>query len=247
MNRQIPSRRDASTSTDSDILQALGLLAQMPPTKGVEISNTGYFIALEGVTRKRLFDATKRILRGGLGHSFFPSPPEFRMMCDKVAEEEARKIRREREQREQAGFIARQKHCDEERTPEALARAKATYEKFCVDHDASRAADRAAPIGYLPPPLPPHEKFTREEGVETMGGLKGNGIALRDHHGRLYRTKGHGIETGPRVEPDQAEDSRSERAADRRSASERTAEPLEGSGEGGQWHPGDGHDREGVA
>lgn len=48
------------------------------------ISQSAYSIALEGVTRFSLETAARKILKGHLNHTFFPSPAEIRMVCDEV-------------------------------------------------------------------------------------------------------------------------------------------------------------------
>jgi hypothetical protein len=75
-------------ANEGNILQALALLAALPSRQADDaaLDKETFFIALEGVTRHGLIEATKAILRGELGHAFFPSPPELRMQCDKGME-----------------------------------------------------------------------------------------------------------------------------------------------------------------
>lgn len=97
-----------------------------------------YFVALEGVSRYALGEAVKTIIRGGLGHTFFPSPVELRQQCDKAIAshlEAARRIRqREQQARENASIAA----AYAARTPESIARAKAIYDRFCEQYEASK-------------------------------------------------------------------------------------------------------------
>jgi hypothetical protein len=96
-----------------------------------ELDRKMYQVALAGVSRYALNEAVKAIIRGALGHTFFPSPVEFRQQCDKAMEphhREAERIRiRETQARENREF----EKTVATRTPEAMARVKATYERFC--------------------------------------------------------------------------------------------------------------------
>jgi hypothetical protein len=135
-----PSRSVVSTSTQTDILQALGLLASLP-SRSSEFSNQAYFVALDGVTRKHLFRATERILKGALGHAFFPSPPEFRLLCDKQVEADLEDARKQRMLEEERAMRAEARFYDEQRTPEAKERVKAIYDEYRAKDDARRAAE----------------------------------------------------------------------------------------------------------
>jgi len=93
-----------------------------------------YLVALDGVTRYALSEGVKAIMRGALGHTFFPSPPELRQQCDAAQRphlEHARRIRlteeQERERREEAAIRAGQ-------TQAARARVSAAYERFCAGY-----------------------------------------------------------------------------------------------------------------
>ena len=48
------------------------------------------FIALEGVTKYGLAEASKAILQNKLGHPFFPEPSELRGLCDRAMEHHIR-------------------------------------------------------------------------------------------------------------------------------------------------------------
>jgi hypothetical protein len=104
------------------------------------LDRAAYYIALEGVTRYGLAEAVKFILRGALGHAFFPSPPELRLQCDKSMEfhemERRRIARREQMERERQEAAPHG-----EPTPEARARVAATYAKFCAGYDKAAAED----------------------------------------------------------------------------------------------------------
>lgn len=110
-----------------------------------------YFVALEGVTRYALSEAVKAIIRGGLGHTFFPTPVELKLACDQAQrpiDDMNRRVRltdeQLRERREHERFQA-------SKTPEAKARVAALVASFHAgcstskdeDHEAERAEIRA--------------------------------------------------------------------------------------------------------
>jgi len=53
-------------------------------TEAAEFDISSYLIALDGVSAWCLRASVKSILQGGLGHGWYPSPPEFRLHCDKL-------------------------------------------------------------------------------------------------------------------------------------------------------------------
>lgn len=97
-----------------------------------------YFVALEGVSRYALSEAVKAVHQNKLRHPFFPRPSELRMLCDNaikpIIEAERHRRQREQQQRENAEIEATRAR----KTPEALARARALYERYCADHEASK-------------------------------------------------------------------------------------------------------------
>src|SRR5690606_1149663 len=118
-------------ATDQDKIKALASLNSLPSrhTDAAEISEAGYMVALEGVTRYGLREAVRSILKGGLNHAFFPSPPELRIQCDKAMEwperQRERQIRAERMEQERREYSV-----DRKRSPEEIARVKALMEIF---------------------------------------------------------------------------------------------------------------------
>lgn len=104
------------------------------------MDRAAYYVALEGVTRHGLFEAVKFILRGALGHGFFPSPPELRMQCDKSMEfherERQRIARQEQMEREKREHAPRG-----EPSPEAKARVSAVYAEFCRGYEKASTED----------------------------------------------------------------------------------------------------------
>lgn len=127
-------------ATETQVLQALASLAGLPSRQqaDLELARDMYFVALEGVSRYALGEAVKAIIRGGLGHTFFPSPVELRQQCDKAIaphlEAERRIRQREQQARENASIAA----AYAARTPESIARAKAIYDRFCEQYEASK-------------------------------------------------------------------------------------------------------------
>lgn len=127
-------------ATEAQVLQALASLAGLPSRQqaDLELARDMYFVALEGVTRYALGEAVKAIIRGALGHTFFPSPVELRQQCDKAIaphlEAERRIRQREQQARENASIAA----AYAARTPESIARAKAIYDRFCEQYEASK-------------------------------------------------------------------------------------------------------------
>lgn len=100
-------------------------------------------MALEGVTRYGLTEAVRAVLKGALGHAFFPSPPELRMQCDKAMEWPERQ--RERELRNQRYVRERiENNTIAQRTPEAVSRQQAAYRKFLDGyHSEARSVEEA--------------------------------------------------------------------------------------------------------
>lgn len=126
-----------------DWRRALALLKRLPSqaTSSAEFDQQVYFIALDGTTQYGLFEAVKSILQGGLGHTFYPSPPELRIQCDKAMEHHV--AMRDR--------IARQEQIRRERLPElppldeaAKERQRQRMAAFHAKIDDGKAAECAA-------------------------------------------------------------------------------------------------------
>lgn len=131
-------------ATEQQKAAALASLAALPSRQmsSEGLDRASYYVALDGVTRVGLSEAVKAILRGALGHAFFPSPPEFRMQCDRAMEvyedQRTRDARRERLQREAA-----EHRPVGPKTPAQLERAKRLLAKF---HDGYvKPADKFVP------------------------------------------------------------------------------------------------------
>lgn len=121
------------------------MLAGLPSrqTSSAETDEASYYLALNGVTKHGLFEAVKAALQHKLGHTFFPSPAELRMLCDKAMEHHVGM--RER--------IARQEQIRRERPAElppldeaAKERQRKRMEAFEASHNNGKAAEEAAKI-----------------------------------------------------------------------------------------------------
>lgn len=102
------------------------------------MEKAAYYIALEGVTRHSLTEAVKFILRGALGHTFFPSPVELRQQCDASMSWHVRERDRIRNRQQQTEENRKFAQIDAKRTPEAVARQQAAYAAFCAGYAASK-------------------------------------------------------------------------------------------------------------
>lgn len=138
---QITAPRDTTTkATDQQVSQALLLLTSLPYRKAEDgkVRTDAYLIALDGVTRYALNLATQAILRGELGHGFYPSPAEYRQQCERVMEPVYRQQRDERLRQAQMAERRAGEAFERQRTPEARKRVQAAYERFCAGHEAQR-------------------------------------------------------------------------------------------------------------
>jgi hypothetical protein len=114
------------------IIQALASLAGLPSRQADDaaLDQQMYLVALDGVTRYALSEAVKSIIRGGLGHTFFPSPVELRLACDR-AQQPVRDMQRrititEENRRDREEFD----RVNAAKTPESKARVAAMMAKL---------------------------------------------------------------------------------------------------------------------
>lgn len=132
-----------------DKLKALAAFATLPTQQSFspeqdEINDRARMQALEGVTRYALGEAVKAILKGSLGHTFFPSPVELRLACDQAqrpVDDLARRVyltkEQQHERREYERFQA-------SKTPEAKARVAALVAKFHAGCQSAKSEDQEA-------------------------------------------------------------------------------------------------------
>ena len=134
MSLPTPPKDTTRLASETDKLQALASLATLPAPRSFseeqdEINDKAMMDALGGVTRYALGEAVRSILRGALGHTFFPSPVELRRLCDEAQRPHSDYQRRvritEEQQRERDEF----NRIQASKTPEALARSRALWEQ----------------------------------------------------------------------------------------------------------------------
>ena len=141
---------DISTrATESQVLQALASLAGLPSRQADDaaLDQQMYFVALDGVSRYALSAAVKSIIRGSLGHTFFPSPVEFRQQCENAMEPHIRQAERVRIQEAQERERAEFARTRQGQTQASRERVAAAYAKFCASYtsekDEAEEAERA--------------------------------------------------------------------------------------------------------
>lgn len=143
MSHQITKPRDTSTPASREqISQALELLNSLPRKASGDSDGSrrleAYHTALAGVTRYALNIATQTILRGELGHGFYPSPAEYRQACDRAMEPIYRQERAYRQWQQQQADRKASEAFERQRTPEARQRVKDAYEAYCARHESER-------------------------------------------------------------------------------------------------------------
>lgn len=129
-------------ATEDHILQALITLGSLPTRQSdtADIDRSAYHIALSDVTRYGLSEAVKAILRGRLGHTFFPSPVELRQQCDKAMEPHIRQAERVRVRETQEQVRTQYARNTADRSPETKERVAAAYKRFCAGYEDDKKA-----------------------------------------------------------------------------------------------------------
>ena len=130
-------------ASEQDKLQALASLATLPAQRSYsaeqdEINDRAMLHALEGVPRYALMEAVHAVLKGALGHTFFPSPVELRQQCDKAMEPHIRQAERIRVQEIQERERAEYARSRQGQTPAARTRVAAAYAKFCAGYTSEK-------------------------------------------------------------------------------------------------------------
>jgi hypothetical protein len=106
-----------------------------------------YHVALAGVSRYALNEAVKAIIRGALGHTFFPSPVEMRLQCERAMEPHIRQAERIRLMEQQKTDNEHFEHVIAQRTPQSMARVSEAYRRYCEQYNASKAkTESPAPV-----------------------------------------------------------------------------------------------------
>lgn len=139
-------------ATETQVLQALASLAVLPSRQAedAELDQDMYRLALRGVSRHGLSQAVSAIMRGALGHTFFPSPVELRQQCELAEAPIRRQAEREAQRRQWARENAQFNQSRAHRTPEAIARQQAAYKAFCDGYAKDPIAQERV---YLDPEL----------------------------------------------------------------------------------------------
>lgn len=119
-------------ATDEQKELSLDLLAGLPSRTSNDpaLDAQAMMISLEGVTRYALNIAVQDVLRRKLGHTFFPTGPELRGLCDQAMQPVWSAQRRAMNQLESARLEQGYQAVRAERTPESIARVKAKTEAF---------------------------------------------------------------------------------------------------------------------
>lgn len=120
---------------------------------------------MEGVTRYGLAEAVKAILKGSLGHTFFPSPVELRRECDSAMqwhERERQRIVRDQQRRQENAEIERSHR---NITPEARERVSKVYGEFCKVFEKPKPENSATLDPELLKQVPDNPKFHERQGT----------------------------------------------------------------------------------
>ena len=118
------------------------MLGPLPARKALseEIEDATYSIVMEGMTAHGLEEAVRAALRGEHGSTFFPSPPELRVLYDKAMEHHVsmrNRIAREEQiarERQEFGHVPAP-------SEDAKARVAALYADFCKSYEKTAAED----------------------------------------------------------------------------------------------------------
>lgn len=137
MNNLPAKSRDIwKKATEADKASALASLSALPSraTGNETIDKGSYYVALDGVTYHGLVEAVRAILKGSLGHTFFPSPVEMRRECDRAMSWHERERQRiaNHEQRRQENIAIERAYAMN--TPDARARVSKLYTDFCKSY-----------------------------------------------------------------------------------------------------------------
>lgn len=122
----------------------LSRLSMLPSRKiepGTEaLAKDAMFRALDGVTAYAFEQAVTNILQGGLSHTFFPTPVELRLLCDRAQRPHENMARRIRATEQQLAERAEDDRLKARVTPQAKARCKAIYERYCAGFEKETVA-----------------------------------------------------------------------------------------------------------
>ncbi|TBZ34584.1 hypothetical protein E0H36_09060 [Rhizobium leguminosarum bv. viciae] len=157
-------------ATHADRVDALRVLVNALPGRqpvDMQLMLGAFEVALEGVSRWGLAQATREILQGSLPHGFMPSPPELRREIDRIMGPHVAARRREAE----AARLYKWPEDDKPRAlpapkgdPEAVARwrARRNAEK------AAEAAVKAASAPADPALFPDREERSKRTAADAL-------------------------------------------------------------------------------
>jgi len=154
------------------------LLAGLPSrqTSSAETDEASYYMALDGVTQHGLFEAVKAALQHKLGHTFFPSPAELRMLCDKTMEHHVRMRDRiwirERIARETSPDVPPKTAAERARVQEIMREFHASSEREKNDKFEAERAEIRARYGMTPEVLASMKDQPLPEGMARVGDIK---------------------------------------------------------------------------
>lgn len=118
------------------------MLPSRPVPDGTEaVARDAMYRALDGVTKYAFNEAINAVLRGKLGHTFFPSPVELRRLCDEAQRPHDDMARRARLSEEQRREREAWRAADEAKTPEARANVSSVYQRFCERYEPAPVED----------------------------------------------------------------------------------------------------------
>lgn len=137
-------------ATREEVLKCLSFLSGLPSRDSAngQMETAGYYVALEGVSRFAIQTASKAIMRGALGHTFFPSPPELRIQCEDVMKPIREAHARDKRDREVRADMKR----DSERQyvpPERRRALVQKWETMKAEQDAQRQNEEFETVSEL--------------------------------------------------------------------------------------------------
>jgi hypothetical protein len=165
-------------ASETDQLQALILLGALPAREADSsgVDKAAYYLALEGATKHGLYEAAKAILKGSLGHAFFPNPVELRQQCDKAMFWHVRMRERvwirERIARETPPDIPPRTEAEKARVAEVMREFHESYEREKQANIEAERAEIRARYGLTPEAIAHLPNQPLPEGMVQVGQVK---------------------------------------------------------------------------
>lgn len=140
------------------------------------VDKAAYYLALDGVTKHGLFEASKAILRGALDHAFFPNPVELRKQCDKAMEHHVRMrdriALRQRIARETPEEIPPRTEAEKARVAEIMREFHASEKREQAAKEEAKHAEIRARYGMTPEVLASMKDQPLPEGMAQLSDIK---------------------------------------------------------------------------